>query len=159
MGEEYHMPKLKYEVKLNEAEKERLIKIIKTGKSPASEILHANILLATDDNRMPKLTVAEVAEKCGSNTTTVQSVRKSFAENGLETAIYRKKRETPPIAPKITGDVEARIIAVACSEPPEGFSKWSLRLLADRVVELEYIDKISYVSVGTVLKKHNLSLT
>ena len=153
------MPKQKYEVKLSDNEKKKLEKIMKTGKCKAREILHANILLATDDNRNPKLTVVEVAEKCNSNTTTVQTIRKRYSESGLDAAIYRKKRQTPPIAPKITGDVEAHIIALACSEPPEGFSKWSLRLLANTAVELEYIDKISYVSVGTLLKKHNSSLT
>jgi hypothetical protein len=153
------MPKQKYNVGLSDSEKKKLEKITKTGKSSAREILHANILLATDDNRTPKLTVVEVAKKCNSNPTTVQIIRKSYSENGLNAAIYRKKRETPPIAPKITGEVEARIIALACGEPPQGFSKWSLRLLANRAVELEYVDNISYVSVGTLLKKHNLSLT
>lgn len=153
------MPKLKHTVKLTNEEKVILAKIIKKGKSSAKEILHANILLTTDDNRVPKLTVSEVAERCNSTTTTVQTIRKSYAQNGLNKALSRKKRATPPITPKITGEVEAHIIAIACSKPPEGFAKWSLRLLADKAVELEYIDKISYVSVGTVLKKHNLSLT
>ena len=153
------MPKLKYAVKLSDIEKEILFKLTKTGKSPAKEILHANILLATDDNRNPKLTVAEVAVKCNTTQTTVQNIRKKYAEEGFEVALYRKKRETPPVAAKITGEVEAYIIATACGEPPKGYSQWSLRLLADKVVELEYIDSISYVSVGTILKKHNLSLT
>jgi len=153
------MPKLKYAVKLSDSEKELLFKLTKTGKSKAKEILHANILLATDDNRKPKLTIGEVAEKCNTTQTTVQNIRKKYAEGGFEVALYRKKRETAPVEAKITGEVEACVIATACSEPPKGYSQWSLRLLADRVVELEYIDSISYVSVGTILKKHNLSLT
>ena len=115
-------------------------------------------MLATDGKHSPKLTIAAVAGKCNSTTTTVQRIRKLYAMDGFNAALKRKKRKTPPVEPKITGDVEAHIIAMACSEPPKGFAKWSLRLLADKAVELEYIDKISYVSVGTVLKKHNLSL-
>ena len=153
------MPKMKYQVNLTEEEQKKLTKITTTGKASAKEILHANILLATADNRTSKLTVAAVAEKCNSTTTTVQIIRKLYAEFGFEAALKRKKRKTPPIAAKITGDVQAHIIALACSQAPEGFAKWSLRLLADKAVELNYIDNISYVSVGTVLKKHNLSLT
>jgi len=153
------MPKLKHSVKISEGERQWLLNFTKTGTAAASEILHANILLATDDNRKPNLTVIEVAEICNSTTTTVQTVRKLYAQNGMNAALKRKKREKPPVEPKITGDVEAHIIALACNRPPEGFSKWSLRLLSDKTVELGYIDKISYVSVGSVLKKHNLSLT
>ena len=152
------MPKLKYIVCLTDEERATLKKIVTTGKSSAKEILHANILLATDDNRTPKLTVVEAADKCNSTDTTVQTIRKAYHEGGLDFALKRKKRETPPVEAKITGEVEAHIVALACGEPPEGFSKWSLRLLADTVVELKYIDSISYVSVGTVLKKHSLSL-
>lgn len=153
------MPKIKYQVTLTEAERKRLTKITNTGKASAKEILHANVLLATDDDRSPKLTVATVAEKCNTTTTTVQTIRQSYAQQGLNAALKRKEREKPPIEAKITGEVEAHIIATACSKPPKGFAKWSLRLLADKIVELEYIDKISYVSVSTVLKKHHLSLT
>ena len=153
------MPKLMYKVNLTKVEQAKLSKITTTGKAHAKEILHANILLATDDNRSPKLTVAAAADKCNTTTTTVQTIRKLYAVCGFGAALKRKKRETPPIQPKITGEVEAHIIALACSEPPEGFAKWSLRLLADKAVELEYIDNISYVSVGTLLKKRSLSLT
>ena len=152
------MPKLKYAVNLTDKEQSRLSRITTAGKASAREILHAKILLATADNRSPKLTVGAAAEKCDTTATTVQIIRKLYAEEGFEAALKRKKRETPPIQPKITGDVEAHIIAMACSEPPLGFAKWSLRLLAEKAVELDYIDNISYVSVGTVLKKHNLSL-
>jgi len=153
------MPKKIYTIALSDEEKAILLKTVTTGKSTAKEILHANILLATADNRVPKLTVAEVADRCNTTRTTVQTVRKSYANGGFDCALKRKKRLTPPVPPKIIGDVEAHIIALACSEPPQGFCKWSLRLLADKAVELEYIDKISYVSVGTLLKKHSLSLT
>jgi hypothetical protein len=148
------MPKIKYQVKLTDTERTKLKRITTRGKSPASEILHANILLATCDNRVPKLTVAAVAEKCNSTTTTVQKIRKLYAMGGINAALKRKKRETPSVEAKITGAVEAHIIAMACGEPPEGFATWSLRLLASKAVELGYIDEISYVSVRSVLKKH-----
>ena len=147
------MPKLKYTVKLTNEEKEYLLSIVKTGIAPSRDILHANILLSTDDNRIPKLSVAKVAERCNSTTTTVQTIRKDYVLLGLESTVKRKKRETPPIEPKITGDVEARIIALSCSKPPDGYSQWTVRLLADKTVEMGYIDSISYVSVSTVLKK------
>jgi hypothetical protein len=147
------MPKLKYAVKLTNKEKEYLLSIVKTGIAPSRDILHANILLSTDDNRIPKLSVVKVVERCNSTTTTVQTIRKNYVLLDLEATIKRKKRETPPIEPKITGDVEARIIALSCSKPPDGYSRWTVRLLADKTVELGYIDSISYVSVSTVLKK------
>jgi len=153
------MPKKKYDVRLTDAERTMLEKLTTTGKTSANEIMRAKILLATDDNRKPKLTVAAVADKCDSTTTTVQRIRKLYSEGGLDAALKRKKRETPPIPPKITGEVEAHIIAMACSEPPEGFAQWTLRLLADKAVELGYIDGISHASVRTVLKKRSLNRT
>ena len=153
------MPIKKYTVKLSESEKTRLKRITTTGKASAREIMHANILLATADNRNPKLTVAKAAEKCNVSMSMVTEVRRRYTEAGLDAALLRKKRETPPVEPKITGEVEAHIIALACSEPPEGFSQWSLRLLAQKAVELEYIDSISHSSVRTVLKKQTSSHT
>lgn len=153
------MPRIKYNVNLTDEERRRLTKITTTGEAAAREILHANVLLATDDGCSPKLTVAAAAEKCNTTTTTVQTIRRKYAEQGLDAALKRKERERPPIQPKITGEVEAHILAIAYSKPPKGFAKWSLRLLADKVVALKYIDSISYVSIGMVLKKHNVSLT
>ena len=90
---------------------------------------------------------------------TVQNVRTSYANNGLDATIARKKRETPPVPPKVTGDVEAHIIALACGDPPEGYTKWTLRLLADKCVELNYAESLSHMTVARILKKTNLSLT
>jgi len=153
------MPEKRYEVRLTEEERVELRKRVTMGTSTAREIMHAKVLLSTDDGRAPKMTVRAVAERCETTTATVQTIRKTYVEQGIEAALSRKKREKPPIAAKITGEVEAHIIATACSAPPPGQSKWSLRLLAEKVVELEYIESISYVSVRSVLKKHNLSLT
>ena len=146
------MAKLKYSVELKQDEIALLKEVISKGISSAKEILHANILLATDDTRVPKLTVAQVAQNLNTTATTVQAIRKNYATKGFDAALKRKKRDVPPVAPKITGDVEAHVVALACSEAPHGYSKWSLRLLASKAIELEYIDSISCVSVDSILK-------
>jgi hypothetical protein len=148
----------KYKVRLTAEERTHLTKITTSGEAKAKEIAHARILLATDDTREPKLTVTEVAERCDSNIVTVQQIRRKYAQGGVDAAVKRKKRETPPVQPKITGDVEAHIIALACGEPPKGYSKWSLRLLAGKTVEMGYVNSISHTYVGEILKKHSLSL-
>ncbi|HAG10010.1 MAG TPA: hypothetical protein DCK76_01090 [Desulfotomaculum sp.] len=76
-----------------------------------------------------------------------------MSEHGLQVAIDRKKRSTPPVEPKLTGEVKAKIIALSCSAPPSGWSRWTLRLLADKAVELQYVDSVSHVAVGRLLKK------
>ena len=153
------MPSYKYVIELSDADREMLNDIVSKGTSSARTILRANILLASDKNGKRYMTVAEISEVYHTTPTTVQNVRTSYCEKGLDATINRKKRETPPVPAKITGDIEAKAIALACSNPPEGYSKWSLRLLADQTVELGYIDEISYVSVMRILKKTNLSLT
>jgi hypothetical protein len=153
------MPKKKYVIALSPEERTKLIKIIKTGTSPARVILRANILLSSDTNVTKPLTVAATAELFQTTATTVQNVRTSYAENGLDGALYRKKRTIPPVKPKVDGEVEAHIIALCCSEPPEGYERWTVRLLADKCVELGYIDSISHMTVSRTLKKTNLSLT
>ena len=157
--EVYHMPSVKYIIELTDKDRKVLKDIIVKGTSPAKSILRANILLASDRNNKKHMTVAEIAEAYHTTPTTVQKVRTAYATNGLEATINRKKRATPPVPPKVTGDVEAHIIALACSDPPEGYSKWTLRLLADKCVELNYAESLSYVTVSRVLKKTNLSLT
>jgi hypothetical protein len=147
------MPKKIYKVELSEEEREMLTKIVKTGKSPAKAIMRSNILLSTADNRKPKVAIREVAEIFDVSPTTVNNIRKSYAEMGMDGTIKRKKRETPPIARKVTGDVEAKIIALSCMKPPEGYCRWSIRLLRDKVVELGYIDTIGRTTVNDVLKK------
>ena len=153
------MPKINYKVELNEEEKKQLKQIVSKGKAPAKKIIRSNILLATNDKREPKITMREVAEIYGVSTTTVNEVRKSYAERGIEGTINRKKRDTPPVAAKITGEIEAKIIALSCSEPPAGYNRWTLRLLTSRVVELGYIESIGRTSVNEVLKKMNSSRT
>ena len=153
------MPSIKYVIELSNPEKVRLMEIVKKGSSPARTILRANILLASDKQSDKYMTVSEIANAYRTTPTTVQTVRASYCKKGLEATITRKKRETPPIPAKVTGEVEAHIIALACGQPPEGYSRWTLRLLADKTVELGYIESISHVTVSTILKKTNLSLT
>ncbi len=152
------MPSYKYIIELSEQDRSVLLDIVAKGASSARKILRANILLASDKRSDKYMTVAEIAENYHTTHTTVQTVRTSYCEKGLEATINRKKRETPPVPAKVTGEVEAHIIALACSDPPEGYSKWTLRLLADKSVELGYISSISYGTVSNILKKTNLSL-
>ena len=153
------MPSFKYVIELSEQDRIELIDIVTKGTSSARKILRANILLASDKRSDKYMTVAEIAEAYHTTSTTVQAVRTSYCENGLAGTINRKKRETPPVPTKVTGEVEAHIIALACSDPPEGYSKWTLRLLADKTVGLGYVESISHVTVSSVLKKMNLNLT
>ena len=154
-----YMPAFKYVIELSEQDKTELLDIVTKGSSPARTILRANILLASDKHSEKYLTVAEIANVYHTTPTTVQTVRTSYCEKGLEATINRKKRETPPVPAKVTGEVEAHVIVLACVKPPEGYAKWTLRLLADKTVELGYITSISHVTVSNILKKTNLSLT
>ena len=153
------MPIQKYEVSLSATERERLAKIVKSGKMPARTILRANILLAVDKNGKSPMTVQEAAIAFNTSATTVQNVRAAYGEKGLDATLMRKKRETPPVEAKVTGEVEAHIIALACGKPPKGYAKWALRLLADKSVELGHVDSISHTQVGRILKKTSVSLT
>ena len=152
------MPSVKYVIELSDVERKTLHDIVARGSAPARTILRANILLASDRNAKQHLTVAQIADVYHTTATTVQNVKASYTNEGLEATLKRKKRNTPPVPEKVTGDVEARIIALACSEPPDGYERWSVRLLADKCVELNYVESLSHMTVARVLKKTNLSL-
>jgi len=148
------MRPIKNPVRLTVEEQASLRALITKGKSSARAIRRAQVLLAADENRPGgSLKELEIADRVQVHVNTVYSVRKAYAAHGWEGAIGRKKRATPPIAPKIIGEVEAKIIALSCSAPPNGRSRWTLELLAERAVELKYIDSISHESVRQVLKK------
>jgi len=147
------MRKKQYVVKLTEDEKTRLQKTVKNGKSPARKITNANILLHLDESKGEVASRSEIAGICHVSESHVYQMSKKYVEQGINSVLERKKRETPPVQPKVTGDIEARIIALSCGEAPEGYSKWTLRLLADKSVELDIIDSISHNTVGHVLKK------
>ena len=116
------MPSFKYVIELSDQDKATLMEIVKKGNSPARTILRANILLASDKRNDKYMTVSEIADAYHTTPTTVQTVRTSYCKKGLEATISRKKRETPPIPAKVTGEVEAQVIALACGQPPEGYS-------------------------------------
>ena len=148
------MPSLKYVIELSAQDKAELIEIVTKGKSAARIILCANILLASDRRNEKYMTVSEISKAYHTTPTTVQTVRTSYFEKRLEATINRKKRETPPVPAKVTEEVEAHVVALVCGEPPEGYSRWTLRLLADKTVELGYIESISHVTISTILRAY-----
>ncbi len=151
------MPLKKYFVRLTPAERESLEAIVHTGTRAAYKRNHAQILLLCQSENGPSLSDSKVAKQVGKTVRTVENVRKRLVEHGLEAALERDKRE--PRAPKFDGAQQARIIATACSQPPNGRARWTLRLLAEKVVELEIVESISKDGVRAVLKKRRCSLT
>lgn len=135
--------------------------IVKSGIHPAKEITRARVLLMLDrTGKSDHVRYNRTAEYAGISVQAVYNMRDEYLANqDIHAYLTRKKRETPPVPAKVDGRVEAEIIALACSEAPEGHSRWTLRLLAERVVALNIVDSISYVRVQQILKKRNISLT
>ena len=146
------MPKKLYVVKLTDEERKELKKLVSNGIREAKKLAHARILLKADEGLKDKVIVSHV----GGSLSTVERIRKRFVLEGLDTALNRKKTEISRII-KIDGEKEAHLIALACSTPPEGLVRWSLRLLAGKMVELEIVDSICHETVRKTLKKMNLS--
>lgn len=142
----------KYKVYLTKEEREELIDIVKRGTHSAQKIRRANILLLLDENQATVKTQKEIAQICQSTTFTVSEMSIKFSKIRME-AINRKKREQPPRPAIVTGEVEAHIIAINCSEPPEGRNKWTLKMTAERLIELEIVPSISKDTVAKTLKK------
>jgi hypothetical protein len=153
------MKKQKYSVKLSEEQRKELEKIKCCKAAKALTKQHAKVLLSLDENAKKPLTVEETAKKCKLHSENVYKIRKQFVAEGIERALYRKKRETPPVEPKITGEVEAQIIATACSSVPKGKKAWTLQMIAEKIVLDGVVESISDVSVMRTLKKHIISLT
>lgn len=145
----------RYRLLLTEEEQAQLRGIITKKKAPAKRVVRAQILLAVAENGLNKDDV-EVSVLQGVSTKSIERLRKRCCEEGLQLALEGKKREIFK-EKKLTGEVEAKLAMLACSEPPAGHEQWTLQLLADRMVELHYIDSISHTSVGTLLKKMSLS--
>jgi len=144
----------KYIVALSEEERNTLVELTSKGSQKSQKILDALILLGCDegDFQTERSTNEEIARVLNISMRKIDRVKKRFVEEGFDVALNRKKRSRI-YAKKTDGDFEAHLIALSCSEPPEGFARWSLRLLADKVVELNYIDSISHETVRRVLKK------
>lgn len=145
----------KFVVRLHSDEKAYLQKIISTGRTSAYRIRHANILLAVAVNG-GKMNDHETAKAFCCHCRTVENIRQRFVEQGFESALERKQRKFPPHERLLDGDGEAQLIALACGEAPEGRSNWTLHLLADKLVELQIVDSISYETVRQVLNKNEL---
>jgi len=139
----------KYLVKLSQDERAELESRIRKGRESVRKVKRALVLLAVDDGDKDEV----IAEKVRVSAGTVARIRRRFAEEGLQAALSERPR--PGKAPMLDGRQEAYVIALACSEPPEGRAKWTLRLLANRLVELEIVEDISHHTVGRLLKRGN----
>jgi len=151
----------KNEINLSVEQRKELEKFSKTGVRSARLIKRAQIILLLDISKNGKaVKFNEIAQRLNVSLTTITKVKAAFIEaESVSAFLQRKKRDTPPVEPKITGEVEARIIALACGEVPEGCARWTLRLIAEKSVELKLVESLSHMSVYNILKKRSLSLT
>ncbi len=149
MGKHQHL-------ELNADERAELEQLIHTGNAPARKQTRARILLLSDCSQGQKRTDREVAQAVMCSVGTVGNIRQRYLAGGLPQALNDKG--WPGAKPKLTGEIEAKLTVLACSEPPQGHARWTLRLLADQMVELGYIDTVSHVTIREWLKKTNLSL-
>jgi homeodomain-containing protein len=144
----------KYVVRLSGEEREQLETLIRKGKGPAQRLLKARILLKADVSEGGDgWSDSRIIEALETGASMVYRVRKQLVEEGLEAVLSRKQRTMPAIARIFDGEKEAKLIALACSEPPKGRARWSLRLLENKVVELDIVDRASDSTIGRVLKK------
>jgi transposase len=148
----------RYIVRLTEAERKELETLVNTGKAAAYRIKHANILLKADADG-PGWTDGQIADAFGCHARTVENVRRRLVLEGMKAALERKRRAHPPREKILDGKAEARLIALACGEAPEGRVRWTLALLADKLVELNVVESVSYQTVRRTLKKTGFRLT
>lgn len=149
---------IRYTVKLTKTEVEELQGIINKGSHTSQTFRAAYVLLNCDEgNFSEKITNEQISKVLKVGMRTIDRIKKKFIEDGMECTLERQPT-TRKYDIKVDGDMEAKLVSLCCSEPPSGFAKWSLRLLAEKMVELKYVDYISHVTVGNVLKKTNLSL-
>ena len=143
---------LNKEIYLTEEEQVYLKEIVRKGVHNSHTITRARVLLMLDrTGKSDHVRYKRTAEYANISVQAVYNMRDEFlANHDIESYLTRKKRETPPIAPKINGEIEARIIAEACSAPPKGHSRWTLRLLSERVVQLELVDSISHMTIQRI---------
>jgi transposase len=144
------MPNKKYIVRLTDEERKKLEKMVSSGKRSAKKILRARILLKADEGWPDE----KIAEALDVNVRTIERIRKQLVEEGFD-SVMKSRTSTRQYLRKLDGKQEAQLTTIACSSPPEGRARWTLRMLADRMVELEYADSISHSTVERVLKKTN----
>ena len=143
-------------ITLPEEERIELLQLIKSGKHSARVLGRARIMLLLDRSQGEERKLQDIADTMLTSIGTVSNIKRRYLKSGLEHGLYDRPR--PGAKPKIDGEVEAHLIALVCSDPPEGQLRWTLRLLADKLVELELVETISHVAIGDALKKTNLSL-
>jgi hypothetical protein len=142
----------KYIVELTDDERAVLREVVKKLKGSSQKVKRANILLKAD-TAGPGWTDTRIAEALDCRTKTIENVRQRFVEHGFDIALNGKKREKPPTQKLLDGEQEAKIIAMRLGQPPRGYGKWTLRLLARKVVELEIVERVSYQTIRRMLKK------
>ncbi len=148
----------KYGVKLNKEQRRQLEQLVSRGKAPARKIMHAHILLKADESQAgPHWSDEQIQQAFGVGAATIWRVRRQFVEQGLDQALTRRPQPARPEKRKLSGEVEAHLIALTCGEKPEGEGRWSLRLLANKLVVLHEVDEVSYETVRRLLKKTNSS--
>ena len=148
------MPAKKFIVELDDDERARLEALISKGKAPAKAILKARILVKADQSEGgPGWLDAEILDALDTNLTMVSRTREAFVTQGLDAVLVRKKRETPPIPAIFDGEAQAKLTALACSEPPPGHARWTIRLLAEHVIERRIVPAAHFNTVGRALKK------
>jgi hypothetical protein len=144
----------KYVVELSAGERNRLRAVISKGKASAKAILKARIVLKADQGANGEgWTDERICEALETNITMVARTRAKLVNEGLDAVLARKKRARPPIEPIFDGEAQAQLIALACSKPPPGYARWTIRLLADKVVEMNIVDHAHFNTVGRALKK------
>ena len=148
------MPLIRYKVTLDKQEREMLQDIATRGKHSSQKVLNALLLLGCDEGQFQdrKITGQELAGVLRVSMRKIDRIKRRFVEQGLEAALVKQKAKRQYLR-KADGDFEAHLIALSCSKAPSGHARWSLRLLADKMVELEYADSVSYETVRRVLKK------
>jgi len=144
------------QIELTKDQRAELEQLIHAGNAPARKQTRARILLLSDRNHGQKRPDQEVADAVLCSTSTVRNIRRRFVAGGLPAALNDKG--WPGALPKLTGEIEAKLTLLACSSPPKGAARWTLRLLADQMIELGYVDYVSHVTVREWLKKTGLSL-
>ena len=150
------MANKKFVVKLSGEEHAQLIELISKGKTGAKTVLKARILLKADQGEAGEGWADEkICEALDTNVSMVSRVRETFVIQGFDAVLTRKQRETPPIAPIFDGERQAQLIALACSEPPEGYAHWTIRLLAEHVIERKIVKTAHFNTVGRALKKRS----
>src|SRR6266566_2483731 len=143
-----------YVVRLSGEERQRLEALVRKGKNPASRLLKARILLKADVSEMGEgWSDSRIMEALDASPSMVYRVRKQLVEEGVEAVLSRKQRAMPAVAPIFDGEKEAKLIALACSKPPKGYARWTLRLLETKVVELGIVERASDSTIGRALKK------